>query len=140
MLGLGSPLGHRLKVPEGRFPGVIGSVIRAPPSVINVYSRVQSNKCLFEGKKKSILSGVLLAFTSILSGCLVSMLAPFHLVAAATVAAKAVVSSEGFGVGYGWVVSDSQSGALRLPRLRARTFLFVASATLAAKAGVGQAH
>jgi hypothetical protein len=88
----------------------------------------------------SILSGVLLAFTSILSGCLVSMLAPFHLVASATLAAKAVVSSEGFGVGYGWVVSDSQAGALRLPRLRARTFLFVASATLAAKAGVGQAH
>ena len=63
-----------------------------------------------------------------------------HLVASATLAAKAVVSSEGFGVGYGWVVSDSQAGALRLPRLRARTFLFVASATLAAKAGVGQAH
>ena len=68
------------------------------------------------------------------------MLAPFHLVVSATLAAKAVVSSEGFGVGYGWVVSNSQAGALRLPRLRARTFLFVASATLAAKAGVGQAH
>ena len=53
----------------------------------------------------------------------------------------AVVSSEGFGaLVRGWVVSGSQAGALRLPRLRARTFLFVASATLAAKAGVGQAH
>ena len=28
-------MGHRCKVPEGRFPGVIGSVIRAPTSVIN---------------------------------------------------------------------------------------------------------
>jgi hypothetical protein len=81
------------------------------------------------------------SYTSFPPGCLVSMLAPFHLVASATLAAKAVVSSEVFGaLVFGWVVSSSQAGVLRLPRLRARTFLFVASATLAAKAGVGQAH
>ena len=67
------------------------------------------------------------------------MLAPFRLVVSATLAAKAVVSSEVFGaLVFGWVVSSSQAGVLRLPRLRARTFLFVASATLAAKAGVAR--
>jgi hypothetical protein len=37
-------------------------------------------------------------------------------------------------------VSSPQVGALRLPCLHARTLHFVASATLAAKAGVGQTH
>ena len=71
------------------------------------------------------------AFTPLDSDCPVSIVAPLHLVASATLALKAVASSEEFGalvfdISRLTAVSSPQVGALRLPCLHARTFHFVA--------------